>query len=207
MKIDKWGHGGTLNNPEPENVVQLPMFGEQPAPGVNTQFQTPLPVCKYMSSWVRPGVKTILEPTPGMRNLSQTLIDDGYSVTEPENYFLLDPALRFDCVVMNPPFSRKWAYGLPENYQHYGMRLGYQILIECMEKTNDVVALMPWFTISDSDLRLRHLKEYGLRAIIALPRKTFRYARIQTTILVLRRGWNEVTEFHTYDFPKKGGAK
>ena len=66
--------------------------------------------------------------------------------------------------------------------------------------SDNIIALMPWFTISDSDVRLRFLKSFGLKSITALPRKTFEYARIQTCVFELQKGWNEDTIFRVYDF-------
>ncbi len=80
-----------------------------------------------------------------------------------------------------------------------GMRLGYHILLECMQMSDNIIALMPWFTISDSDVRLRYLKDFGLKSITALPRKTFQYARIQTMVIELHKGWSGPTEFKVFD--------
>lgn len=165
----------------------------------NTDFQTPLPVCRYMVSMVPPEVRTILEPTPGVGNILSLL--DGYQVIAPKDFFLLKPQ-RFDCVVMNPPFSSKSAFmeNAPAAFNEKGMRLGYYILKECMKMSDNVIALMPWFTISDSDVRLRYLKDFGMISITALPRKTFQYARIQTCILQLRKGHQGDTLFKTFSF-------
>jgi hypothetical protein len=62
-----------------------------------------------------------------------------------------------------------------------------------------VIALMPWFTISDSDVRLRSLKKWGLRSVTALPRKTFQFARVQTCVLELVKGWQLETHFKVFD--------
>lgn len=142
------------------------------------------------------GVKTVLEPTPGFGNIVSLL--KGYEVTAPENYFDL-PKQRFDCVIMNPPFSSKFAFGVPEELNKIGMRLGYHILTECMNMSDNIIALMPWFTISDSDVRLRSIKKFGLKSVTALPRKTFQYARIQTCVLELQRGFDGITTFKVYD--------
>ena len=61
-----------------------------------SNFQTPLEICKYMVSLVPNGCKTILEPTPGKGNIVRDLIN--YDVTDPEDFFQLDPSI-FDCVV------------------------------------------------------------------------------------------------------------
>ena len=163
-------------------------------------FQTPTYICDFMASMVPSDVGTILEPTVGQGNIKASLENKGYHVIAPEDYFLL-PKQRFDAIVMNPPFSSKYAFmqNAPAGINKHGMRLGYHILTECMEMSDIVIALMPWFTISDSDVRLRYLKDYGLKSLTALPRKTFQYARIQTVIIELRKGWKEETVFKVYD--------
>lgn len=168
-----------------------------------TDFQTPMEVVKYMVGLVPDNAKTILEPTAGSGNILAGLaeVDKGYSVTAPDNFFELGEGT-FDCVVMNPPFSSKYAYGVPENVEHRGMRLGYYILLECMKRSDNVIALMPWFTISDSDVRLRSLKSFGMKSITALPRKTFQYARIQTCVFELEKGYEGDTSFRVFDMEK-----
>lgn len=162
-------------------------------------FQTPTPVAKYMASLIPPGTKTILEPTPGEGNILRQL--KGYDVTAPKDFFLLKRS-RFDCVIMNPPFSAKYAFlnNAPPEVHSHGMRLGYFIFLECLRMSNNVIALMPWFTISDSDVRLRYLKRYGLKSITALPRKTFQYARIQTVVLEMEKGYQGESTFRIFSF-------
>lgn len=88
----------------------------------SSDFQTPINVGKYMSSMIKRGAKTILEPTPGIGNLVAAL--DGYDVTAPKDFFLLEKK-RFDCVVMNPPFNSKFAFldNAPPNVDISGMRI------------------------------------------------------------------------------------
>jgi len=75
------------------------------------------------------------------------------------------------------------------------MAYGYQFLFELMDRSDTIIALMPWFTISDSDVRMRKLLSYGLKSVTLLPRRTFQYARIQTCVLELKKGYNLITEF------------
>lgn len=163
------------------------------------EFQTPPDVCKYMASLIPAGSVTVLEPSPGIGNIVREL--DGYRVTASPDFFLLDKSQRFDCVIMNPPFSTKYALmeNAPADFQHKGMRLGYYFLTECMKMSDRIIALMPWFTISDSDIRLRAIKDFGLKSITALPRRTFQYARIQTCVLEMEFRYRGVTEFKVYD--------
>ena len=161
------------------------------------KYQTPKEVAKYMCSLIPEEAVTVLEPTPGEGNILEYL--KNYEVTAPVNFFELSRN-KFDCIVMNPPFSSKYAHSIPNDFDHKGMRLGYYILTECMKMSDNIIALMPWFTISDSDVRLRFLKSFGLKSITALPRKTFEYARIQTCVFELQKGWNEDTIFRVYDF-------
>jgi hypothetical protein len=163
-------------------------------------FQTPLPVAKYMCSLIPVGTVTILEPTCGNGNILSQLTD--YKVTAPENYFELQRD-RFDCIIMNPPFSMKYTYGVPDHYKkETGMKIGYRIFFECMEMSDNVIALMPWFLILDSTPRLNFLKSFGLKSITALPRSTFEYARIQCAIFELQKGFNGETIFKQFHFSK-----
>jgi type I restriction-modification system DNA methylase subunit len=168
---------------------------------IDLNFQTPIEVIKYMVSLVPPNCIDVLEPTPGIGNIVKELQASGYKVTAPEDFFLLEKA-NFDCVIMNPPFSSKSAFlkNAPPNFNATGMRVGYYFLTECMKKSNHIIALMPWFTISDSDVRLRYLKGFGLKSLTALPRKTFQYARIQTMIMELEKGYQGETLFKVFEF-------
>lgn len=83
--------------------------------------------------------------------------------------------------------------------KYKGMKFGYEILSECMELSNNIIALMPWFTIVDSDVRLREIYKFGLKSITALPRKTFDYARIQTCILEMDKSFKGDTLFKVFN--------
>lgn len=162
-----------------------------------SQFQTPVPVARYMVNMLPEGVKTVLEPTPGpAKNIVRQLQKKGYHVTAPDDFFLTVKR-RFDAVVMNPPFSERFTFmeNAPAEVKGQGMKIGYWFLYEMMSWTDNIVALMPWFTISDSDRRLRMIMDYGLVSVTALPRKTFEYARIQTVILYLKKDYKGRTEF------------
>jgi hypothetical protein len=69
-----------------------------------------------------------------------------------------------------------------------------------MKMSDNVIALMPWFTISDSDVRLRTLKGFGIKSLTALPRKTFDYVRIQTVVIELQKGYKDSTIFKHIEF-------
>lgn len=170
---------------------------------IDTNFQTPPSICDYMVSLVPNSAITILEPTPGLGNLVRALeIKDRYLITIAEDFFLLDTTRKFDCIVMNPPFSSKSAHmeHAPDNSEVVGMKLGYYILKQCMQMSDHVIALMPWFTISDSDVRMRYLRDFGIKSLTPLPRKTFQYARIQTVIIELEKGYKGRTSFYAGHF-------
>jgi len=176
---------------------------------LDTNFQTPKEVCRYMASLVPTGSKKILEPTPGLGNIVEALNKEGFTPEFPEDYFQeRNRYLKqdWDCIVMNPPFSSKSAYmeNAPDEWKnHTGMKFGYKLLLEMMLISDHIIALMPWFTISDSDVRLRTLQKFGIRSITALPRKTFQYARIQTMVLELDRNYKGSTEFKVFDALEK----
>jgi len=155
-----------------------------------------------MCSMIPVGCNSVLEPTPGKGNIVSALKEIGLAVTAPDNFFDLQ-SNQFDCIIMNPPFSSKYTYGVPETVKESGMKIGYHILFKCMEMTDHVIAIMPWFLILDSSVRLKQLKEYGLRSITALPRSTFEYARIQCCIFELDRNWKGKTEFKVFNFTKR----
>lgn len=170
---------------------------------IDTNFQTPSKVCNYMVDMVPDWCLKILEPTPGLGNIVNALKAKGkYQIITADDFFLLDKNEKYDCIVMNPPFSSKSAFieNAPTDAEIKGMKLGYYILKQCMEMSSNVIALMPWYTISDSDVRMRFLKSYGIKSLTALPRKTFQYARIQTVIIELQKGYQSDTIFKTYQY-------
>ena len=170
---------------------------------VDSNFQTPVPICNYMVSMVPENAVTILEPTPGIGNIVNALISKNrYQVITADDFFLLDKSKRYDCIVMNPPFSSKSAFmgNAPVDAEITGMKLGYYILKECMKMSNNIIALMPWYTISDSDVRMRYLRDFGMKSLTPLPRKTFQYARIQTVVIELEKGYQGSTKFYAHQF-------
>ena len=145
-------------------------------------FQTPPNICKYMSSFLPDIAGEILEPTKGIGNLVSELEKKG-NVTAPDDFFQLEKST-FDWVVMNPPFTP--------------MKLGYQILYECMEMSDNIIALMPWLTIINSEKRTSDIMSFGLVSITHLPRKIFPGTRVQTCILEMRKAYKQKTEFVNY---------
>ena len=172
---------------------------------IDFNFQTPINICEYMVSLIPEGVVDVFEPTPGKGNLVEAIKCGGYNVEYPEGDFFLHVLKRFGAVLLNPPFSEKSAYieNMPPEIDAKGMKIGYHILTECMKYSDNVIALMPWFTLSDSDVRMRFLKDFGLKSVTPLPRKTFDYARIQTVVIVLQKGYKGHTEFVTDFFNVK----
>jgi type I restriction-modification system DNA methylase subunit len=147
-----------------------------------------------MVSIIPPGTKTVLEPTKGAGNLVGHL--SGYHVTAPDDFFQM-PKQRFDCVVMNPPFSGRTSFGHPAGLKN-GMQIGYHFLTECMEMSDNVIALMPWFVLINSNKRVKQIKDFGLKSVTCLPRGAFRNTRIQTCVLEIEKGFIGVTEFKIY---------
>jgi len=130
---------------------------------VDPNFQSPWPICEYMVNLIPENVKTVFEPTPGLGNIVSCLADKNrFNIYTADDFFQHDKDNRYDCIIMNPPFSAKSAYleNAPDEIKTAGMRVGYYILTECMKMSNNVIALMPWFTLSDSDVRLRYLKGF-----------------------------------------------
>ena len=107
--------------------------------------------------------------------------------------------MKFDAIVANLPFRSKTFFNCPPEFKDKGMIVAYEQMKVLMQMSNSLILLMPWFTISDSDVRLRMLKRWGLISVTALPRKTFQYARIQTCVLQLQKGYIGKTEFKVFD--------
>lgn len=125
-------------------------------PAYVNDFQTPPPlICEYKASLLPGWVLTVLEPTPGMGSNVKVLTEKGYDVTAPVDYWQLDKTLRFDAVVANLPFSSKTFFNCPPEYAGKGMLVAYEQMKVLMGMSDYLVLLMPWFTISDSDVRLR----------------------------------------------------
>lgn len=197
---------GLYSNPNQNlmPIIDSPLDAGGPCiapPG--SEFQTPPHVCDYMASLVPAAAQRLLEPTPGDGNLVAALRKlERQKLSIACDFFLIPCDERFDCIVMNPPFSSKSGFlqKAPPDIDLKGMKLGYYILNRCLEMSDSVIALMPWYTLTDSDVRMRRLQEYGIKSITALPRKTFQYSRIQTLILEMRKGWKGKTSFDTFDF-------
>lgn len=161
-------------------------------------FQTPPAVCDYMVSlclgWV--GNPKWLEPTPGDGNLVAAIRKQypDADITAPDDFFDLVPSLmngkleypKFHVVVMNPPFTP--------------MISGWKFLQHCMQMSNYIVALLPWFIVINSERRLKILKEFGLASITHLPRSTFPGSRIQCCVLQLTKPYKGDTIFKTFEF-------
>ncbi len=136
-----------------------------------------------MSSFLPYNSGDILEPTKGMGNLATVLEDKG-NVIAPDGDFFDIPKRQYDWVVMNPPFSP--------------MKKGYRILSDCMDMSNNIVALMPWLTIINGKKRTMDIMSYGLRSITHLPRSVFNGARVQTCVMHMQKGYIGKTEFINY---------
>jgi len=146
-------------------------------------FQTPQPICDYMVSTLQKWeYNEILEPTPGEGNLARAAQSRG-KVICPEDFFKLEPR-RFDAIVMNPPFTP--------------MVLGYKILFSCMEMSDEIVALMPWLTLINSQKRTDAILAFGLRSVTHLPRNTFKGSRVQCCVIHLVKGYTRSIQFTFY---------
>lgn len=151
----------------------------------NINYQTRPDVAEYMASLLPkvPYRQCILEPTPGAGNLVAAAKKYG-DVIAPVLFENLNKQLRFDCAIMNPPFSP--------------MALGYQYLLDVMLMTDEIVALLPWFIYINSDKRSRFFHEYGLILVTHLPRNVFPGCRIQCCIFKFSKGYMGITTLNNY---------
>jgi hypothetical protein len=149
-------------------------------------FQTPKYICEYMASFLPDNCGDILEPTKGKGNLVKELLLKG-KVIAPDDFFKMKKQ-NFDYIVMNPPFSP--------------MSIGYKILYECMDISDNIIALMPWLTIINGEKRTKDIFNFGLKSITHLPRSVFNGSRVQTCILEMQKGYTGETIFKNYIMEK-----
>lgn len=142
-------------------------------------FQTPDNICRYMASFLPESAGLILEPTPGKGNLVKALEPYG-EVYSPKDFNQIT-ALKFDWIVMNPPFTP--------------MKQGYDILYKCMDMSDNIIALMPYLTIINGEKRTKDIFNFGLKSITHLPRSVFKGSRVQTCILEMSKGYVGETIF------------
>jgi len=142
-------------------------------------FQTPSYICEYMASFLPSNAGCILEPTKGMGNIVRAIESKG-TIVAPDDFFKME-SRKFDWIVMNPPFSP--------------MKLGYKILYSCMEMSENIIALMPWLTLINSEKRTKDIIDFGLISITHLPRNAFKGSRVQTCVLNMKRGHIKDTKF------------
>ena len=150
------------------------------------QFQTPPPVASYMASLMPNHAGTILEPTPGLGNLVKAAQAKGIVIAPPK-FQDIPPNSRFDWAIMNPPFTP--------------MKEGYHYLNEVMAMTDNIIALLPWLTIINSEKRTKEIMDFGLVSITHLPRKTFPGSRVQCCILWMKKGYKYNAVFNTFNWP------
>jgi len=157
----------------------------------NINFQTPEWVCNLMISLIPSDCLSILEPTSGNGNLVWALRKyRHFCIVAPKDFWkdsgvYYKTKWHWDCVIMNPPFSPSL--------------LGYKFLFACMAKTNNIIALMPWWAIINSQFRTKQIVDWGLKEIYHLPRNAFPGARIQTCILVMQKGYLGFPILHLCD--------
>jgi hypothetical protein len=156
---------------------------------IDTNFQTPVVVCDFMASMINGKGRLVLEPTPVTGRLVKSIQNNGHLVYFPDSdYWYMDHGVvkTYDYTVMNPPFSP--------------MSEGYRYLQDAMKRSEQIIALLPWFIIINSERRLNDIKEWGLKSVTALPRKTFPGTRIQCCIIEMDNFFGGTTEFKTFSW-------
>lgn len=167
---------------------------------VNENFQTP-PIVAGLMAHMASGIKipitrsldslNVLEPTPGTGMLVEALKKKlPWKVHYPEGDFwesLLNRYVsKFDVVVMNPPFN-------PVSEM-------VRFVTRAMELSDNVIALLPWTYVINSERRLIQMEEFGLVSVTNIPRKTFPGCRVQTAIFELKKGHGGHTEFKRFSW-------
>lgn len=161
---------------------------------ISEHFQTPPIVAKYMVSLIKRDkafsiehIATpwrdveVLEPTPGLGNLTSAIKEGGMAAIYPAADFwdVVHCYVKFPYVVMNPPFNPVQEM---ERFVNRAMQL-----------SDNVIALLPWTYFINSERRVGELFGFGLKSITHLPRKTFPGSRVQTAIFELKKGYTDPT--------------
>ena len=142
----------------------------------NIDFQTPIWVCEIMVGLVKGYPKTILEPTPGAGNLVNVIKTKfpNSTIYAPDRFETLGD-IHVDYIIANPPFTPT--------------KESYIWMSKFFESSNNIIVLMPWWSIINSQKRTKEYVNWGLKRIIHLPRKAFPGIRVQTCVLVFQRGY------------------
>lgn len=162
-----------------------------------SEFQTPPQLAKFMVDLVPASAITILAPPPGEGNIVKAF-GPFVNITAPTDLFEMEKQ-RFDCVVMNPPFSIEYTYGVPDHLNKRGSQVGYHILKGCMEMSDNIIALLPWFILTNSEKRTKQIKAWGLKSVVIVPRRWFPGSRSSNCILVLEKGYTGTIELTTFE--------
>jgi len=171
---------------EPSIIPSAPAIGNTNVIGCRSvEFQTPKVVADYMASFIPDNCGTILEPTPGIGNLVRAVRNKGL-VIAPMNFEDIPDGARYQWAIMNPPFTP--------------MAEGYRYLKEVMKMSDNIIALLPWFILINSERRINDIIEFGLVSVTHLPRKTFPGCRIQVCVLEMRKGFKEGTAFKSFSW-------
>jgi len=153
-----------------------------------SDFQTPIWVIEKMCAMVDFAPKAILEPTPGEGNMVRALKSNfpNSEVVAPTDYWKLEKR-SFDLIFANPPFSP--------------MSEGYEFLRDFMTRSQNIIILLPWFILINSERRARKIMQFGLMEIAHLPRTVFPGSRIQCCVMKLRQGYKGDAKFTVWSEP------
>jgi hypothetical protein len=159
---------------------------------IDTNFHTPQVVAEkmaFMAYMLCDKLEAVLEPCPGIGQLADALAKEFELVFMPiADYWDMKhlPDVVYDAVVLNPPFSP--------------VKEIERFVMDAMERSKIVIALLPWTYIVNSERRLKVLQDFGLRTVISLPRKTFPGCRVQVCIIELEKGHEGPTYFQSFTF-------
>lgn len=156
----------------------------------NKDFQTPKDVADYMASLIWHHSQTFLEPTPGAGNLVKALMDIGKDCIEAptgDYWKFIHSISKYDTIIMNPPFTP--------------MSNCIRFVDEAMKRSDEVIALLPWLYLINSDIRMKKIMDFGLKSVTYLPRNTFPSCRVQVCIIHMNKRHKGGTEFIRYQKP------
>lgn len=158
---------------------------------IDNNFQThPIVALKMASMVIRPKGRNpvVIEPTPGLGILVDALKSTQCNVYHPVGDFWESAHAKLGCdyIVMNPPYNP--------------VKEMERFVNHAMQQTDNIVALLPWTYVINSERRMSELMDYGLVSVTNLPRKAFSGCRVQTAIFELKKGFTGDTVFKRFSW-------
>lgn len=167
------------------------------------EYYTPEWLSEYMISLIDKEIPfSVFDPTPGPNSSILSAVRKVYpcnvSVEELKGDFWDIDISHVDIIVANPPF--------------FPYSKVYQYLERFILIADQIICIIPWYTIINSERRTEKIIKSGLKRIVNVSRSAFPKIRVQICVLDIQKGYcgdavfgnvgpNWKTEFSRSDLP------